>query len=91
MRPLLTPLGLPTAAGKESDLKRLKAKGARQYCEVLLPELRLVHAKREVWFLRCRLISKDGAKYGLFLRTDKDDPGFLELVERAIQRSNPVS
>src|SRR2546421_4722216 len=30
----LTPLGLPTAAAKEARLKKLKALGVRQYCEI---------------------------------------------------------
>lgn len=87
VKPLLTPLGLPTAAEKESKLKGLKAKGARQYCEVRLSQLRLVRATRGPWFLRCRLISEDGGKYELFLRTDTDDPAFFEFLERAIRQS----
>ncbi len=86
VKPLLTPLGLPTAAEKESKLKGLKAKGARQYCEVRLSQLRLVHATRRPWFLRCRLISEDGGKYEIFLRTDADDSPFLEFLERAIRQ-----
>lgn len=88
VKPLLTPLGLPTAAEKESKLKGLKSRGARQYCEVRLSPLRLVRATRRPWFLRCRLLSEDGGKYELFLRTDTDDPSFLELVERAVRQSD---
>jgi hypothetical protein len=87
VKPLLTPLGLPTAVEKESTLRGLQARGARQYCEVVLPQLHLADAKRKPWYLRCRLIAKHGGRFSLFMRTDRDDPVFLELVERTIRHA----
>jgi len=87
VKPLLSPLGLAAAAEKESKLRGLKTRGARQYCEVNLSRLRLVSSKRKPWFLRCRLIAANGARYEIFLRTDIDDPGFLESLEHTIRRS----
>ena len=86
VKPLLTPLGIPAAAEKESRLKRLKAQGARQYCEVFLSQFRLVGIKRRSWFIRFRLLTADGGKYELFLRTGKEDSDFFDLLESALRR-----
>jgi hypothetical protein len=86
VKPLLTPLGLPAASEKESKLKRLKARGARQYCEVFPSLLRLVHVKRKSGLLRFRLIAKNGDKYEIFVYTDTDDPSFFDFLEATMWR-----
>lgn len=85
VKPLLTPLGLPAAAEKGAKLRRLEARGARQYCEALLSRLELAHMKRTTWSSRFRLRSRDGRKYELFLRTRHDDPAFFDSLERAMR------
>jgi hypothetical protein len=47
-------------------------------------QFRLVHVKRKPWLLRFRLISEGGVRYELFVRTDKEDPPFLALLERTL-------
>ncbi len=89
VKPLLTPLGLPTAAEKESKLKRLKAKGARQYCEIFPAQLQLVRVRRKPRLLQFRLSAKDGGKYVLFVYTDKDDPHFFDVLEAAVAQRSP--
>jgi hypothetical protein len=81
VKPLLTPLGLPTAAEKQSKLTKLKEGGARQYCEVLVAKLRPVQVKRKRMFLDFRLLSENNRKYELFVYTDRDDPSFFKLLE----------
>jgi hypothetical protein len=92
VKPLLTPLGFPAAAEKESRLKRLRAKGARQFCEVILSQLRLVQVMRKPWLLRLRFVAEDDAKYEVFVHLDKEDPDFFDLLERvARERANKIS
>lgn len=86
VKPLLTPLGLATAAEKESRLKRLKGGGARQYCEVVLSDLHLAHVKRRPRFLRMRLVAKDGVRYEVFVHTDGEDPAFFDSVIGAMRQ-----
>ena len=90
VKPLLTPLGLPAAAEKEADLSKKKSVGARQYCEILLTHLRVVELKRKPWQIRIRLLSGD-RRYELFVRSDRDDPRFFDLLERSVRgRDNPI-
>jgi len=92
VKPLLTPLGLPTAAEKRSKLSKLKERGARQYCEVLRAKLRPVRMKRKRMLLHFRLLSEDHRKYELFVYTDTDDPSFFEFLENStFGRSQPAS
>ena len=87
VKPLLTPLGLPAAAERESKLKGMKAKGARQYCEVLRAGFKLMRAKRKPGLLHLRLARLDNQKYEVFVYVDKDDPAFFDLVERTLHAS----
>ncbi len=85
LRGEMTPLGLPKAAEKEARLKRLRASGARQYCEVRPGALRLVRKKK---FTHPRsaidlfLLGKDGKRYALtyWTPTGTDDET-LNLLE----------
>ena len=86
VKPLLTPLGIPAAAEKESRLERLKAQGARQYCEVNFPQFHLAGIKRRSWFMRFRLLASDGRRYELFLRTDQEDADFFDLLESTVRK-----
>ena len=87
VKPLLTPLGAPAAAARESKLKGMKARGVRQYCEVLYSGLKLMRAKRKPGLLHLRFIALDNRKYELFVYTDRDDPAFFDLVERTLRAS----
>jgi len=88
VKPLLTPLGLPTAAEKEAKLNRLKAIGARQYCEIFRSKLRLVHVRRKSGLLHMRLTSTEGGRYEVFFYTDRDDPAFFDFLERSMGQSS---
>jgi hypothetical protein len=70
---------------KESRLNRLKAGGARQYCEVFLPQLQLAHVNRKRGLLRFRLIARDSRKYEILIYTDEDDPRFFDLLESTMR------
>jgi len=81
----LTPLGFPAAAAKEFNLKRLKALGARQFCEIRPGDFRVVKAKRKdrtsSW-LDLRLIGTDGRQYAITIwKTDGTDPDTLTLIQ----------
>ena len=91
VKPLLTPLGLPTAAQKEARLKQLKARGARQYCVLSPSALKLIRLRRKPALFHARLLATDGAKYEFFVRTDKDDSGFFDLLEGAMSQGTGVS
>jgi len=84
VKPLLTPLGLPTAAEKESNLNRLKAIGARQYCEIFPSRLQLLHVRRKSGLLHLRLRGIEGSRYEVFFYTDKDDPVFFDRLEHSM-------
>jgi hypothetical protein len=82
VKSLLTPLGLPAAAEKESKLKQLRAAGARQFCEIFRYRLQVVQTRRKSWgLLHLRLLTVDGAKYEVFVYTDRNDSNFFDLVE----------
>src|SRR5712692_2801880 len=84
VKPLLTPLGLPTAAEKESKLNRLKSIGARQYCEIFPSRLQLVRVRRKSGLLHLRLTGLEGSRYEVFFYTDRDDSGFFDFLERSM-------
>jgi hypothetical protein len=81
----LTPLGLPAAAAKEVYLKRLKAAGAWQFCEIWPQALKVVkHKKLERrWsWLDLRLIGSDGKQYGVTLwKAGGLDPDTLTVLQ----------
>src|SRR5881396_3692464 len=82
----LTPLGIPTAAAKESRLKRLKSLGARQYCEIRPLDLHVVKKtsfdRRQSW-IDLRLVGRtDGKQYAVTLwKTDGPDQEARALIE----------
>ena len=88
VKPLLTPLGVPTAVERESKLKGMKAIGARQYCEVSYSGHKLIRVKRKPGLLHLRFMTRDNRKYELFVYTDKDDPAFFDLIERTLRASS---
>jgi len=81
----LTPLGLPNAAAKEARLKRAKSLGARQYCEIRPPDLRVVRRKsvdRPRSWISLRLVGIDGKQYAVTLwKTDGPDQITRTLIE----------
>lgn len=81
----LTPLGLPSAAAREAELKNLKSLGSRQFCEIFPANLRTVSAKRyrkHLSMLDLRLIGNDGRQYGImFWKTDGKDEPAIALIE----------
>jgi len=87
VKPLLTPLGLPAAAEKEAALSKKKSVGARQYCEILLAPVWVIQLRRKSWQMRIRLLSGE-RRYELFVRSDKDDPGFFDLLEGRLRERN---
>ncbi len=88
----MTPLGLPKAAEKEARLKKLKAAGARQYCQVRPSDFRLIRSKK---FTRSRsvidlfLVGSDRRKYALTYWTPRgSDHATLGLVESRFTRDS---
>ncbi|TLZ77969.1 MAG: hypothetical protein E6K08_02045 [Methanobacteriota archaeon] len=86
----LTPLGIPTAAAKESRLKRLKSLGARQYCEIRPLDLHVVKKtsfdRRQSW-IDLRLVGTDGKQYAVTLwKTDGPDQEARALIESQFSR-----
>ncbi len=81
----LTPLGLPNAAAKETRLKRLSALGARQYCQILPRDLRIVKKRsldRPRSWVSLRLVGTDGKQYAVTLwKTDGPDQETRTLIE----------
>lgn len=86
----LTPLGLPTAAAKEAQLRKLKSVGARQYCEIRPRDLRVVKKKsfdRPRSWVSLRLIGTDGKQYAITLwKTDGPDQETRVLIESQFDR-----
>ncbi len=81
----LTPLGLPSAAAREVDLRNLKRQGVRQFCELYPANLRVVSAKRYHRYssmLDLRLMGSDGRRYGVMVwKTDGLDEVSIALIE----------
>ena len=88
VKPLLTPLGFPAAAEKEAQMKELKARGGREYCEVPTSDLGLARAKEKETLLILYLIASSGQKYRMIVYTDASEPGFFAFLRaRFPQRS----
>ena len=86
----LTPLGLPAAAAEEKKLKKLKASGARQYCEIWPASLRVVKLRRKdhprSW-MSIHLVGSDGRQYALTIwKTRGSDSETLSLLESQFKR-----
>ncbi len=86
----LTPLGLPKAAEKEVVLRKLQAKGARQFCELWTNELRIVKMKKHgkpVHSLDLFLLGSDGRQYAVsFFRPKGTEPALIPLIESRFSR-----
>jgi hypothetical protein len=87
----MTPLGLPNAAVKEAQLKRLLAAGARQFCEIWPQNLRVVRAKvtnrRRSW-MDLQLMGVDRKQYAITIwKTDGKDPETLDLLNSRFPRA----
>jgi hypothetical protein len=86
----LSPLGVPTAAAKEIRLQKLKAAGARQYCEIRPRDFRVVKLKksnkRSSW-LDLRLIGSDARRYAITAwKTNGADTRILSIIESQFKR-----
>ena len=86
----LTPLGIPNAAAKEVKLRKLRAVGARQYCEIFPQSLRIVRMKRSArrrsW-MDLRLIGADNHQYTITLwKTNGTDEETASLIESMFPR-----
>jgi len=86
----LTPLGLPTAAAKEARLKKLKALGVRQYCEIRPRDFHVVKKRsfdRQRSWIDLRLVGTDGKQYAVTLwKTDGPDQETRTLIESQFSR-----
>ena len=87
----MTILGMPTGIAKEVRLKRLKAAGIREYCEVTPERLRLVRARKPVKsrsLLDLYLEDPTGTRYVLsFWKTDGRDEKTLSALESRFRAS----
>lgn len=81
----LTPLGLPTAAAKEMELRKLKSAGIRRYCEMLPEHLQVVKSKvkrQPRSWLSMRLLGTEGRRYSVTMWSWRGpDNETLSLVE----------
>jgi len=86
----LTPLGLPNAAAKEVELKRLQAAGAREYCSIVPSELRVSKSKKSSKrrsVLDLRLIGTDSRQYAITIwKPSGLDAETLSLLESRFPR-----
>lgn len=86
----LSPLGLPAAAAKEFHLKKLKAAGARQYCEIWPQNFRVAKVKRtdrRSSSLDLRLVGTDGQQYAITLwKIGGLDLEILDLIQSRFPR-----
>lgn len=81
IKPLLTPLSLPAAAGKENRAKEIISRGGRQYCEIPTSRFTISAARRKDTLAILYLKDSNGAKYRVVLYTDEPDPDFLLFVQ----------
>jgi len=86
----LTPLGLPNAAAKEIELRRLQTSGARQFCVLDSENLRLAKSKKfgaPRSLLDLFLKGADGRQYAVTIWKPKGvDDGTLSLIESRFSR-----
>jgi len=81
VKPLMTPLGIPAGLARDSKLGAIKARGGRQYCEMLTSDLRLHRARHRKKSTDMYLEGSDGRRYEVYLYTDVKDPEFYAFVE----------
>jgi len=92
VKPLMTPLGMPTGIAESYKLKAVKAQGGRRYCIIPRAGLRLKLARR--WArgrggrTRLRVDGEDGSRYEIYIYTEPNDPEFLSVVEGRFARSS---
>ncbi len=90
LRGELSPLGLPNAAAKEVELRRLQASGARQFCALESQNLRLAKSKKfsaPRSLLDLFLIGTDGRQYVATIWKPKGvDDETLSLIESRFRR-----
>lgn len=81
----MSPLGIPNAVARQSELNRLKQAGLREFCEIYPHSLRLVSSRRYVKrgsMVDMRLVGEDGRQYAIsFWKTDGRDDKILSLIE----------
>ena len=81
VKPLMTPFGIPAGLARDSKLGAIKARGGRQYCEMLTSDLRLHRARHRKKSTDMYLEGSDGRRYEVYLYTDVKDPEFYAFVE----------
>lgn len=88
--PEMTPLGMPNAVARGAELRKLRASGAWQFCEVSTNRLRVVRVQRSragVTWIGLRLIGDNGRQYRVsFWKTDGEDVDTLSLIETRFRR-----
>lgn len=86
----LTPLGLPKAAEREIVLRKLQARGARQFCEIWPSQLRIAKVKRHgrpAHSVDLFLVGNDGKQYAVsFFRPKGSEPELVPLIESRFLR-----
>jgi len=85
VKPLLTPLGFPAAAEKHSRLKEIKARGARQYCEIDLATVSISHAREKSTMLFLYITGSNGQKYRVIVYTDLADSRFFSNIKAVLR------
>lgn len=90
LRDQMTPLGLPEAAATEATLRKKKAAGAREYCEIRPSQLRISRAKRHGRPSRALdlfLIGPDSRQYAISVwKVTGSDPETISLLESRFAR-----
>lgn len=81
----MTLLGAPTAIAEEAELKKSKAAGIRQFCEVQTSALKRVSSRKYTKRgsrLDLKLVGNDGQQYAIsFWKTYGKDDKTLSLIE----------
>ncbi len=90
LRDQMTPLGLPEAVASEALLRRKKAEGAREFCEIRPALLRISRVKRHgrpSRALDLYLTSTDSRQYAVSVwKVSGSDPDTISLIESRFAR-----
>ena len=84
----MTPLGMAGGTADYVELKSIKARGGRHYCEIPTTRLRLHLARRRKGYADLRLSSEDKSRYEVYVWVKPDDPEFLSFVEGRFARGS---
>ena len=86
VKPLLTPLGLPTAAQKEARLKDLKSRGARQYCEIQQQLVTLSRSRENRSMLFLYLTTTSQRRYRVVIYVEAADTSLFPAIKARFAR-----